>query len=128
LDGSGAKIDSGTSKSLEFTPNEIREIEAIACTNLQRASETEDVCTYSLLFNMAQYPIMSGSSIEIELPDDLHLDSVVAAQQESSTQNIADNSATFKVTDYGGKTKVKITGAFDITSNNNLPSWKLDSF
>ena len=36
---------------------------------------TGEVCTYRLKFLIgADYPIVSGSVIEIELPDDLELD------------------------------------------------------
>ena len=68
----GEIIDEGTSKALEFTANEIAAIEATACADKSTASTTEEVCTYRLKFKMgAQYPILSGSSIQIKLPDDL---------------------------------------------------------
>lgn len=67
-------IDEGRSEAIEYTANEIRSIEVTACADKQTASETEDVCTYRLKFFIgAEYPIVSGSIIEIELPEDLSL-------------------------------------------------------
>lgn len=71
-DPQGDVIDEGSSEAIEFTANEIASIEATACADKQTASTTEEVCTYRLKFSIgAQYPILSGSKIEVELPDDL---------------------------------------------------------
>ncbi len=73
-----------------------------ACSNKQTASETEDVCTYELEFLIgANYPILSGSTIEIELPEDLSLSLVRETEANSRTAGIADLSAKFRVLNAG---------------------------
>ncbi len=49
----------------------------------------------------AQFPIMSGSIIEIDLPDDLSLYDAKQTQTASSTIGISDLSSTFKVVNNG---------------------------
>ena len=67
-----------------------------ACADKATASETEDVCTYKLQFTMgAQYHIMAGSSIEVDLPDDLSLSVWAHTESRSSTVGIADLSSEF---------------------------------
>ena len=67
-------IDEGFSEAIEYSANEISSIEVTACADKMAASETGDVCTYRLKFLIgAEYPIVSGSVIEIELPEDLSL-------------------------------------------------------
>ena len=96
IDTNGALIDQASSEPLAFTPNEISGIVVTACADKATASETEDVCTYKLQFTMgAQYPIMAGSSIEVDLPDDLSLSVWAHTESRSSTVGVADLSSEF---------------------------------
>jgi hypothetical protein len=73
-----------------------------ACSNKQTASETEDICKYELEFLIgANYPILSGSTIEIDLPEDLSLSLVKETETNSQTAGIADLSAKFRVLNSG---------------------------
>ena len=59
---------------------------------------THDICTYKLKFIVgAQYPILSGSKIEVELPDDLIVADTTLTRLNSYTEGIADLDSTFKV-------------------------------
>ena len=98
LDADGEVIDEGKSPAIEFTANEISQIIATACADKPTASTTEEVCTYRLKFMIgAQFPILSGSVIEIQLPDDLTIPdpNVTRDKKISYTDGIADMTSEF---------------------------------
>lgn len=55
--------------------NEIEAVSVQSCSNINTASQTGDVCDYSVSFTLdgAKYPIMSGSYVEVIFPDELGL-------------------------------------------------------
>ena len=129
LDADGEIIDEGSSEAIEFTANEISQIIATACADKPTASTTEEVCTYRLKFMIgAAYPILSGSLIEIELPDDLSIPdaSITEDGTQSYTDGVADLTAEFAVS--SDKRKVWVGGAFVQASAPNGVDWRQDSF
>ena len=127
LDADGEIIDEGQSEAIEFSANEIPEVQATACADVKTPSTTEEICTYRLKFIMGpEYPIVSGSAVVIELPDDLEIpDSEITAQQ-SYTDGIADITSTARVSDDGRI--VYIDGGFVQASAPNGIDWRQDSF
>ena len=88
---------------------------------------TESVCTYRLKFLIgSQYPILSGSLIEIELPPELSFNNDDFTEANSFTDGIADLSAGFNVV--GGSKLVRVVGAFNQQSAPNGVDWRQDSF
>lgn len=74
LDPQGEVIDEGSSNRIEFTANEIASIIATPCADKPTASMTEELCTYRLKFLIgANFPVLSGSMLEIDLPEDLKI-------------------------------------------------------
>ena len=72
---------------------------------------TESVCTYKLKFLVgAQFPILSGSLIEVELPPELTFEDEQFTEENSYTDGIADLSASFSVV---GSSLVRVAGAFN---------------
>lgn len=128
----GKVIDSQNSQPLVFAANEISKIEAYACSDLQTASMTGEVCAYRLKVLIgADYPIMPDSSIEVELPDDLFLVDAASTTKKSSTDGIADLRATFTVADgkdttFGqpGRQVVVVKNAFAKASAPNGVDWR----
>lgn len=113
LDADGEIIDEGSSEAIEFTANEINQIIATACADKPTASTTEEVCTYRLKFMIgAQFPVLSGSIIEIELPDDLSIPDpdVTRSSTNSYTDGVADLTSEFAVS--SNKRTVWVGGAF----------------
>jgi N-acetyl-gamma-glutamylphosphate reductase len=49
----------------------------------------------------AQYPILAGSTIEIDLPEDLSFYLIQDTEANSKTSGVADLSANFRVTNNG---------------------------
>ena len=104
-------IDEGFSEAIEYSANEINQIQVTACSDKQTPSVTDQVCTYSLKFLIgAEFPIVSGSVVEIELPEDLTLDDPAITEENSSTDGIADLSSSFTVAD--GNRIITVNGAF----------------
>lgn len=129
LDVDGEVIDEGASEAIEFTANEINQILATACADKPTASTTEEVCTYRLKFMIgAQFPILSGSLIEIELPDDLSIPdpAVTRDKSQSYTDGVADLTSEFQVST--NKRVVWVGGAFVQASAPNGVDWRQDSF
>ena len=88
---------------------------------------TGEVCTYRLKFLIgADYPIVAGSVVEIELPDDLVLEDPEATVTDSYTDGIADLSSQFLVGE--GNRVITVNGAFVKASAPNGEFWRQDSF
>ena len=97
------------------------------CSNKQTASETGDICTYSLQFLIgSSFPILSGSIIQIDLPYDLSLDSTADTIANSKTVGVADLSSTFSVA--ANRTTVIVNNAFVASSAPNGFDYVQDSF
>jgi hypothetical protein len=118
---------------LQFVANEIKNIEATACVDItDKISETSDTCTYALRFIMgSDYPIESGSSITVVLPeDDLEFNDPLTWNREfgglSSTNGIADLSTKFARV-VNSRT-VTILDAFVQDSAPNGVDWRQDTF
>ena len=127
LDPQGEVIDEGSSDEIEFTANEISAIEATACADIQTASTTEEICTYRLKFLIgAEYPILSGSVIEIDLPEDLIIPDEEFTEDNSYTDGVADLTSEIIVT--GQSRRVIVGGAFVQSSAPNGIDWRQDSF
>jgi hypothetical protein len=127
LDPDGEIIDEGSSEAIEFTANEIATIEATACADKNTASTTEEICTYRLKFIMgAGFPILSGSSIQIELPDDLEIPDKAVTKAGSYTSGVADLTTEISVS--VDKRTVYIGGCFVQSSAPNGIDWRQDSF
>ena len=60
---------------------------------------------------LVQYPILSGSSIEIELPDELSILDTELTRTDSYTDGVADLSSEFYVSSSNTK-RVLVNGAF----------------
>ena len=72
---------------------------------------TESVCTYRVkIFIGAQFPILSGSMIEIELPDDLEIPDDAITMADSYTDGVADLTSEFIT--ISNNRKVIVGGAF----------------
>lgn len=106
-----------------FTANEIADIVAVACATKQSASTTEEVCTYQLKFFIgAQFPVLSGSSVEIELPADLSIPDAAVTVADSATDGIADINSAFSLSP--NKRIVIVNGAFVQSSSPNGVDWR----
>lgn len=98
LDSDGEIIDEGSSEAIEFSAAEIPDVIATACADVSTPSTTEEICTYRLKFVMgAEYPIVSGSSVKIELPDDLVIPDSDVTDADSYTDGIADITSIVRV-------------------------------
>lgn len=127
LDADGEIIDEGYSNAIEFTANEIAKIEATACADKPTASMTEELCTYRLKFFVgAQFPILSGSLIEIWLPEDLEIPDRNITTTLSYTDGIADLTSEVQAASDGKR--VWVGGGFVKASAPNGVDWRQDSF
>ncbi len=88
---------------------------------------TEEVCTYRLKFFVgSQFPILSGSLIEILLPDDLEIPDRDVTRALSYTDGIADLTSEINASSDGKK--VWVGGGFVQQSAPNGIDWRQDSF
>lgn len=100
---------------------------ATACADVSTPSTTEEICTYRLKLIMgAEYPIVSGSGITIELPDDLEIPDSDVTVANSYTDGIADISSVVRVS--SDKRTVYVDGGFVQSSAPNGIDWRQDSF
>eukprot|EP00347_Sterkiella_histriomuscorum_P021799 403332729 len=72
IDSSSNTVDQNSIITITPTPNEIPQVQVMACSNLPSQSYTSQVCTYSLrIYPTINFPIQLNSYIEIELPEEL---------------------------------------------------------
>lgn len=74
----------------------------------------------------SSYPILIGSTIEIDLPNDLSIKDKQTTQSQSSTIGVADLSSTFVV--QSNMTTVVVLNAFTAASSPNGIDYKQDTF
>lgn len=85
------------------------------------------MCTYRLKFLIgAEYPILSGSYIEIELPEDLVISDTDITKTNSYTDGVADLSSEFLV--INKDRVVVVDGLFVASSAPNGVDYRQDSF